>query len=259
LDSAQLNTEFKQRIEVPFTFDPGSFVVTFASPVVEVVPAGNSLKVQIPRIVFEFSAYLRDRETNEILRYRRWVKFADEKGEIGDKRRSPKKLARKDNDAKAYIWDKDPEIKWFEHDDVVRTWVQRYGVDNDKRRHLFTESLADEYDNATAAADKYIDEHLNRIVLEGGTTIHYMGVTTVKLDGAIGQMTIDFGREAMRSTLSRNVEHDHYIPNYDTRRFREAIRPDAEAARQNREFSKPALIGNVFAMMGKGGGIQRNG
>lgn len=255
ITKGQENTRYSDRLEVPFSVNASSYLVQFGSPVFEIkvldpadvltqpLPGGAKPVKQVPRtarIVLETSCFLRDRETKQILRYRRWVSFKPDPKDADNKdRKKPKELPRKDNDDKAYVWDKDVNIKWFQHDDVVRSWVNKYDVNDVKGRHAIRATVADEYDNATKAADKYLTEHLRRIVTEGGETNSYGGIQPVKLDGAICQLSIDFDREGLTTRVSRNLEHDAYIPTYDTRRKREAIEPGLDIARANRENAPP--------------------
>lgn len=241
--SERFNNDFKDRVEVPSTVDPQNWCIRFSTPVFEYFkPAKGDGSVKKARLVLETSCRLRDPKTNEIVRYRRWVKLGrqEESDKTKEKRDTPKKLARLDNDEDCLKYDRDPNILWFDHsDEVFRTWKQTYTVDEARRRHVVKDSVNDQYDNAKKAADAYIDKHLERIILEGGYTRVYREVKPIKLNGAIREVTLSFSASGLSTTASYNREHDRYVPTNDVRRFREALAPNVEAAKQNRQFAKP--------------------
>lgn len=235
------NTKFGDRVEVPFSVDPANWCVIFQNPVYEYIKLGSTDGKTVPaRLVLETSCHLRHPDTHEIMRYRRWVKFGQfEKAKTTEKRDKLRQLARMDNDEDCKRWERDPNMLVFDHgDELYRTWIQDYTVDEARRRHRTRGSHIDQYDTARTGGDKYLDKHLERIVLEGGYTRSYRGVYPVKLDGAIREVTFAFSASGMVTTASFNKEHDKYIPTNNVRRFQEALAPDVEAARQNREFAK---------------------
>jgi hypothetical protein len=183
------NTAEADQVHVPFRVDPVNQLIIFSSPVF----ATDGYRVVAPKLILETGVLIHDAETNELARYRAVSLNAAAKGITN--------------------------LLVRHHPDVQLNLIGQYDSDN---KILGVQLLEQD---AINRANHYLQGMKIQYFPTASEIREYNGFMGINLDGAVRQVTWDFGPRGCKTTAGLNTEHSIYVPPYPQRRRREFLSP----------------------------------
>lgn len=222
-------TESNDRIYVPFHVDPDHYMVIFREPLyyqeqIMIVDPNNKGAMIVVRDdkgkpfqgtyptdpVIETAVMLRDTDTNQIIRYKKEYPTPNQAG------LRPNKSNQGRPGEMPIIRD---EVRYFEH----------FSYTENKDKWIWQWSVAEKTTNQKEAerkAEYFATNEVLKFQLTMPQKRTYNGLKLIDLDGAIQQVTVQFDGEAIKTTASRNTEHEVNLDPYAVRRVFEELSLD---------------------------------
>lgn len=192
------NTNPGDLVLTHFRVVPEYQIIIFDEPVY----FSNGEATETPDIVLETGVFIRNPDTNQVecATYSRNLP-----GRSGSKR-----------------------IAWRKRRDVQFNTIAKYNP-NDSDQNITMDAASTgvtllELD-PVARAKFYLDGLALQFITAASGTNKYNGIIEAELDGALTQITWEFGEGGISTTISRNTEHSLYIPPYPVRRRNEFLSP----------------------------------
>lgn len=203
------NTDETDRIFVPFSIDPDNLLVRFSGPVY--IERHGSID-EPPNLVLQCAVMVRNAETNAIERFLATRSNAGAKGLTNFVVRT--------------------------HQDVQLNVIGTYGNRPMNLHQLLGVSILEA--DPLARAKYYLDGMQAQYFQTTSQTLVYNGFEPINLDGAITQVTWQFGDDGCSTTASRNTEHEVNVPPYPARRRRELLNAISQQPTEQERRVTPA-------------------
>lgn len=190
------NTADDHLVHVPFSVDPEQQIVRFSQPVFKRKHSTGAPRITAPDLVLQTGVFVRNAESNEIERML---------------------VKRLNANAKGLT-----NLIVRNYDDVQLNVIGHY---NAQQNIVNVTNLEQD---PFIRAEHYLDGMQAQYFATTAEIVEYNGFEAINLDGAIQQVTWEFGEQGCRTIASRNTEHQVYVPPYPARRRAEFLRPAME-------------------------------
>ncbi len=138
-----------------------------------------------------------------------------------------------------------PKVEYHEdvQANVTSEYTQPGDLDNEPNELLSYELLADDSNDPEFRSSYYIAGMLAQFQLAGAAAMRYNGILPIECDGAIQQVSWDFGGEGVFTSAGYNCEHHPLVAPYPKRRYLERLAAIEEQAARNQSINGPRLDG----------------